>query len=329
MEYQEENVKRNSSFEVYQSYRKNRLLTIYGILLVLSGTIILALKDLLLDLFNLELSITVIVTGVITLIIGVGLFLFRYLQSGSIAITSDSSSSDRSLRREVENLRLEVLKLRKKGGANFESEEFIDTVNNLLNQSLTEDYIHSKIDGIYSKEAIEKSKLTKLYEDFENLEYRINSEISRLRRSANLNLVIGTLTTTLAIFALGYEVFNGELKFSETLELLSHYVPRLSIIIFIEIFAFFFLKLYKATLDDIKYFNNEKTNIDFKLISLRTAIHQENQDLIKLAIEELVKTERNFKLGKDETTVEVQKLKNESSNNSILIQAINKLTDKL
>jgi hypothetical protein len=150
-----------------------------------------------------------------------------------------------------------------------------------------------------------------------------------LRRSANLNLVIGTLTTFLAISGLGFEVFKASMDFTDTVELLSHYIPRLSLVIFIEIFAFFFLKLYKANLNEIKYFNNEKTNIDFKIISLKTAIYEENQDLIKLTIEELIKTERNFKLDKNQSTVELEIRKNENTNSKLFTDIIQKLTDKI
>ena len=126
-----------------------------------------------------------------------------------------------------------------------------------------------------------------------------------------------------------YEVFATEVDFSDSVKLLSHYLPRLSLIIFIEIFAFFFLRLYKASLFDIKYFNNEKTNIDFKIISLNVAILKQNDTLIQTTINELVKTERNFKLGKEESTVELEQLKTEKENNKLLSQILSKLTDKI
>jgi len=91
---------------------------------------------------------------------------------------------------------------------------------------------------------------------------------------------------------------------------------------------FSFLNYYKENLDDIKYFNNEKTNIDFKLISLKTALNSGNTDFIKLILDELVKTERNFKLNQGESTVELEKVKVESQANHILAQVIEKLNLK-
>lgn len=313
----------------YLLFKRNQKYTIYGIVSALTGLTIFLIKDYIFNIFYEGYSLSLVIIGVLLLAFGLGLLLYRYLQTGISRIPYDSVDSNSRMRNEIEELRLEVMRMRKKSGLESDVENLNETINNIINNTLSEEFISAKIDDNYSKQAVEKSKLRHLYQDFEDLSYRIEGELARLRRSANLNLVIGTLTTTLAITALGYEVFKNNLDFTDTVKLLSHYLPRLSLVVFIEIFAFFFLKLYKANLQDIKYFNNEKTNIDFKIISLKTAIQQENQDLIKLSVEELIKTERNFKLGKDESTVELQKLKNYNENNKLLSQIIGKLTDKL
>jgi hypothetical protein len=306
-------------------YFKNKRITLYGIVFAVIGFSIVFLKDIFLNYFESQSSIIFVISGAITASMGIGLLLYRYLQSGLLNKLGDTNLSEQNLWSEIQDLRVEILKLRKKGSTGTESENISKTINDSINSTLTESFIKSKIDSFYSDKAISESKQKSLLEDFESLGYRINSELARLRRSANLNLVIGTLTTALAITALGYEVFNSEFEITDTVKLLTHYLPRLSLIVFIEIFAFFFLKLYKATLEDIKYFNNEKTNIDFKLISLKTALNNEDPDLIKLVIQELIRTERNFKLSKDESTVELEKIKNDTNNNQILAQLLEKL----
>lgn len=326
MEEKYENERREIEYLIFQ---RNKKYLLYGVSLTVVGLSIFLTKELILNFVDKSLSISFVVAGTLTLVLGIGLLLYRYLQTGLTRNPFESINSNNSIRTEIEELRLEILRLRKKSGGLNEKENLNEVINKIIDNTLSVDFISSKIDKVYSKEAIEQSKIRQLYQDFENLSFRIDGELGRLRRSANLNLVIGTLTTSLAILALGYEVFKTNLDFKDTVKLLSHYLPRLSLVIFIEIFAFFFLKLYKANLQDIKYFNNEKTNIDFKVISLKIAIHQENQDLIKLAIEELIKTERNFKLSKNESTVEIEKVKIEKENNKYLTQILSKLANKI
>jgi len=307
---------------------KNRRITLYGVIFSVVGLVFILTKDLAYNYFDKQFSFIFILTGATTLAFGVGSILFRYLQNGSFSKYTDSDISNQNLRSEMQDLRFELLKLRKKSGENTDYENISKTINDAINSTITEDFIKLKIDSFYSDKVISNAKRKDIIDEFENLGYRINGELTRLRKSANLNLVIGTLTTICAIIALGYEVFNNELEFSNTTKVLSHYIPRLSIVIFVEIFAFFFLKLYKATLSDIKYFNNEKTNIDFKIISLKTALNMEDEKVIQIMLEELIKTERNFKLGKDESTVELEKIKNNTTNNQILAQLLEKLNIK-
>lgn len=306
-------------------YIRNKRITLYGILIGLIGIVILLTKDLLLNYFDNKFSIIFIIIGAISFSLGIGLLLYRYLQNGVFSRLTNSNYSEQRVYSEIQDLKVELLKLRKKSGEPTDYENISKTINNAIDNTLTEDFIQAKIEGFYSEKAIAESKHKNLLQDFEDLSIRINGELSRLRKSANLNLVIGTLTTALAITALGYEVFKSEFEITDTVKLLTHYLPRLSLIVFIEIFAFFFLKLYKATLSDIKYFNNEKTNIDFKLISLKTALNNGDDEMIKSMLQELIRTERNFKLSKDESTVELEKIKNDTNNNQILVDLIEKL----
>jgi hypothetical protein len=64
-------------------------------------------------------------------------------------------------------------------------------------------------------------------------------------------------------------------------------------------------------LADIKYFQNEMTNVESKTLALRTAIEQNNKEMLKAAVAALALTERNYILKKDETTVDLQRAKAE------------------
>ncbi|WP_343587480.1 hypothetical protein [Flavobacterium sp.] len=309
-------------------YFRNRRYMLYGIMLSVIGLVFILTRDLTNGIFDKQFTFVFYISGAISFAFGIGFILFRYLQSGSFSKFTSTDISNLSLKSEIQDLRFELLKLRKKSGESADYENISKTINNAINGTITEDFIREKIDSFYNEKAISEAKRKDILTDFENLSYRINGELSRLRKSANLNLVIGSLATICAIVALGYEVFSSELEFTNPTKVLSHYIPRVSLLIFVEIFAFFFLKLYKATLTDIKYFNNEKTNVDFKIISLKTALNTGDSKLIQTMVKELIKTERNFKLSKDESTVELEKMKNDSNNNQIIFKMLEKLTQK-
>lgn len=79
----------------------------------------------------------------------------------------------------------------------------------------------------------------------------------------------------------------------------------------IEIFAYFFLSLYKAGLSEIKYFQNEITSVESKYLALKVALYSEEKDNIKYVVEQLAKAERNFLLAKGQSTVELERMKSE------------------
>ncbi|WP_074406624.1 hypothetical protein [Aquimarina megaterium] len=161
------------------------------------------------------------------------------------------------------------------------------------------------------------------------LERRINKELMRLKRNSSLNLGIGIVSTTVAIISLGYVIFFRSSEIMVMEKFLMDFLPRLSFVIFIEFFAFFFLKLYKSNLEDIKYYNNEKTNIDFKLIALKNAEKLEDKILISDVVKNFISVDRNFKLDKDQSTIQLEKMKLDNEQNLQLSNLLAKAIDKL
>lgn len=166
---------------------------------------------------------------------------------------------------------------------------------------------------------------TGLTQEMEFPKRRLRYEIKRLTRSANVNLAFGSVSTIAALCFLGYEIFNQKSDFANLNQLLSYYIPRISIVIFVEVFAFFFLKIYKANLADIKYFNNELTNIDMKLIGMQIAVQNKSKVDLKFTIDTLLNTERNFILKKDDSTIELEREKIESSYSKNIVEALKEL----
>ncbi len=59
--------------------------------------------------------------------------------------------------------------------------------------------------------------------------------------------------------------------FADIASLLSHYVPRITTVVFIEVFSFFFLRLYKSSLAEVQYYQNELTTLASQQIAIEAA----------------------------------------------------------
>jgi len=146
-----------------------------------------------------------------------------------------------------------------------------------------------------------------LLQRFDESRTRFTRELEALSRRGNLNLGLGAVTTVLGIGILGISVFAELTEIKDLWSFVSHFVPRFTLVVLIELFAYFFLSLYKASLGEIKYFQNEITNIEAKQTALRTAIHFGEPSAIANIVSKLAETERNHILSKEQTTVELEK----------------------
>ena len=140
------------------------------------------------------------------------------------------------------------------------------------------------------------------------LEQHINSHINRLQNNSTLNLVIGIVGSIISIFILSTALISNH-NYKSFDELLLYLIPRLSFTILTQLFAFFFLRLYKTNLEDSKYFQNELTNVISKTAALKIAFHQSDKALIIELARDLSKVERNFKLSAGETLLNIEKSK--------------------
>ncbi|MDN5061358.1 hypothetical protein O8C86_05815 [Aliarcobacter butzleri] len=163
---------------------------------------------------------------------------------------------------------------------------------------------------------------------FEQISKRIENELFTLKKRANLNLLFGILITIVALSMLWinldlfYSDFDKNFKGAEAKDILLYLLPRLFMIIFTELFALFFLRLYAKGLNEIKYFQNELTNIELKLVAVEVAYITKNDASMKDSLNILAQTERNFILKKGETTVELERAKSESENVQNILKAV-------
>ncbi|GAH06780.1 unnamed protein product, partial [marine sediment metagenome] len=148
--------------------------------------------------------------------------------------------------------------------------------NDLLQRS-TEETIKDMLASIENN-AKSSNDLKEVSDVFNKTFDRLSSEIAALSRRGNLNLSLGILTTIVGLAILGYFVINIESIPEDKVAFIAQFIPRLSLVILIEIFAYFFLRLYKSSLSEIKYFQNEMTNAEAKLAGIRCSTLLANKD---------------------------------------------------
>lgn len=168
---------------------------------------------------------------------------------------------------------------------------------------------------------------------------RIEEELKRLIRSATTNLALGVAIAITGIIALGIFVFpnianlffsSAPLDFSTatTSAIALHYGSRFSLVISIEVLAYFFLRLHRTKLIEIKYYQNELTNLELKYISLAGALRSNDPNTYHKVIDTLSKTERNHILEKGQSTTELKKIEYEHNQLIAITKAMTSIIPK-
>jgi hypothetical protein len=122
---------------------------------------------------------------------------------------------------------------------------------------------------------------------------RLTKEIAALGRRGNVNLVIGFTTTLFSVAFLAYIVLTAGNVFANLNTLLAHYIPRITVAVFIEVFAFFFLKLYRSALIDIKYYQNELTALASVSIAMEGALSLKDKKSLSDVVAVIAKANPN------------------------------------
>ena len=163
-----------------------------------------------------------------------------------------------------------------------------------------------------------------LHTAFLKSEERLVNELKNIGKRANTNLIIGSIITIVGWGLLLWFVIDvSQQKLSGWL-LLNAFIPRISIVILIEMFSYFFLNLYKDSIDRIKYYQNELTNIESRKIAILACIAIDKDNVHKASvIERLLQVERNIVQKKNETTIDIEKMKVDNSTFKQIVSTIN------
>lgn len=163
-------------------------------------------------------------------------------------------------------------------------------------------------------------------------EERIKIEIKNLKWRATINLSLGVSLSIAALLVFFFLVYN-EKPDEDYQKVFLHFAPRVGLVVFVELLAYFFLKLYKSTLTSVQYYHNELTNIETRKIAAIVAIKHCKEDKIWQTVEYLLKVERNVLVKDKETTIQMEmlKLQSEKDNSDLLSMQglLNKVIDKL
>jgi hypothetical protein len=185
---------------------------------------------------------------------------------------------------------------------NVEKNIYEKIVNNL------EGSLINKLDDRFKKNVAAEFISSAIISELLPLTRNTEKYIDRIQRNAIVNLIIGIIGTIISISILAFSILSNQI-YTDIDIFFIHFLPRLTFVVFIQLFAFFFLRLYKNNLEDAKYFQNELTNLSAKTSALRIAYITKNDGLIVEMIKELSHTERNFKIQKEETLLNIEKAK--------------------
>jgi hypothetical protein len=179
--------------------------------------------------------------------------------------------------------------------------------------------------------------ITLMAPDQEVLKYKmahvtvgLMDEVELTRKSARLNMLVGVSTTATAVAILIFTLLtNPYLDMDAKLNSeIAFFVPRVSLSFLVEAFSFFFLKLYRRNLENVKYLTNELTNVKLKILALEVSHEKASSKCFDDILRELVKTERNFLLKKGESTVEIERLRIETDGDFKLVDKAADLVKK-
>ena len=172
------------------------------------------------------------------------------------------------------------------------SEEDRKSILNSLQEQFSQSLM-MRFNEDQAKAIKEKVEMRVIREEFDSANSRLEIGLTLLNRKANLNLIIGILTTSVAVGLLIYMVLWQNIENVTVASILAHYLPRLSIIIIIEIFAFFFLRLYRNNLAEIKYYNNELTTLSLYRVAVNTFIMYGTDEKQLMLVGKLMDCDRN------------------------------------
>lgn len=264
---------------VYLLLRSRRLQTALGVVFVAAGFVVLLLRGdidyLLLNVRGETPSRTSLIVGLVLLAYGAAFLMMQYLRGGLFgrteAVETDSLPASvatvavSALRNKVSSLADEVasLKVAQLDALAGNRQQLVEALKPTIHEGVADE-----LEERFRNRLSQSARDQEVRETFAAAEHRLKAELDALGRRSNLNLVIGVLTTTIAVGLLTYMVLGAVAEFGTLTSLLSHYIPRLGLVLFIEVFSFFFLRLYKTTLSEMRMYQTDLTALTIQRVAV-------------------------------------------------------------
>ena len=179
--------------------------------------------------------------------------------------------------------------------------ELVRTVQHRIEKAAADQYLDDIRSSVKNQEDIKL--VLSSGERLEETIRRLRDELYALRRRGNINLFFGIVVALIGMTLLGYFVLASSGDEEEHVDFIERFLPQVSLVLVVEVFAYFFLRLYSLSLSEVKYFQNEISNVEAKKVALDGAIRIGDEELMRRVIAELAQTERNYILKKGESTV--------------------------
>ena len=128
---------------------------------------------------------------------------------------------------------------------------------------------------------------------FVDLETRLAQQARNQRWTAIVNLGLGLFICLGGFFFLVYVALFDRVTELTWPHIAAHYIPRVLAVALIELFGWFFVGLYRRGLDDVKYFENEVTNVVSRHLGMLAVVRADDQAIYAEVVRALINTDRN------------------------------------
>ncbi|KWV58209.1 hypothetical protein AS156_36020 [Bradyrhizobium macuxiense] len=261
--------------------------------------------------------------GILVLVTGASTALFSYLQDARVTLRGLSVPApddlNAAIRAEIKASSAETSLLTAQ-----EREELLLETRKALSEETVQ-----QLSAVWREEFQAEDSKSEHFSYLRNfgarIRNRLQEEVDALGRRANINLAIGSAVSAVGLAILTWFVWTATSELSSgssATDVGVRFLIRLTLAAFVQLFAYFFLRLYRYSLFEIKYFQNEMTNAQFRLLALFSVAKDGDTKAVEKIAFEFAKTERNFVLKKGETTVAIQRESFEKDYDAHLIKVV-------
>lgn len=199
-----------------------------------------------------------------------------------------------------------------------------------LVKEVTESVISDAQKAIYSKlvqeseaEKAAEKRISTLLAEISDSRSRLTSAIQALHGRASVSLGAGTLIALGGLGYLGVSIFSLDPSRHADLGYMATFIiSRAGIVIAIELLAYFYLRIFKSTTEEIKYFQNELSNFDARSCSVHLSLVADDKEAIVDIAKKFASTERNFAISKEQTTVDLERSRIDATSQMAMLSAV-------